>query len=177
MDESPDADFRLFRPAPDEIHYLIPHIMRHPGRGQSSPRLFLTRCVPPSAPLRPHLWSAPFSPKTRSVSASPGPGGQDVPSTGKPRLRSRRTLSASGRTLLVAGPAPRTNRRPESCPKDGAVKSPPSPQQCSACALFAYARSALLTDERFLHFQLRRDSVGMARYCRAKIPEMVVQAH
>ena len=30
----------LLRPAPDEIHHLIPHVMRHPGLGQSSPRLF-----------------------------------------------------------------------------------------------------------------------------------------
>src|SRR5262250_1337378 len=41
-DESPDADLGLFRPAPDVIHHLIPHIMRHPGRGQSSPRLFFS---------------------------------------------------------------------------------------------------------------------------------------
>src|SRR5215469_10968993 len=39
-DESSDADLGLFRPAPDKIHYLIPHIMRHPARGQISPRLF-----------------------------------------------------------------------------------------------------------------------------------------
>src|ERR1019366_3475501 len=38
--ESADADLGLLRPAPDEIHHLIPHIMRYPGRGQSSPRLF-----------------------------------------------------------------------------------------------------------------------------------------
>src|ERR1700738_3284760 len=38
--ESSDVDLGLLRPAPDEIHHLIPHIMRHPGRGQSSPRLF-----------------------------------------------------------------------------------------------------------------------------------------
>src|SRR5208283_3205636 len=40
MDEPPGADLGLLRPAPDEIHHLIPHIMRHPARGQSSPRLF-----------------------------------------------------------------------------------------------------------------------------------------
>src|SRR5206468_11979814 len=39
----------------------------------------------------------------------------------------------------------------------GAVEWPPSPRQCSACALFSYVRSAILTDERSLHFQLRRD--------------------
>src|SRR5215831_4797001 len=40
VDESYGVDFRLFRPAPDEIHYQVPHVMRHPHLGQSSPRLF-----------------------------------------------------------------------------------------------------------------------------------------
>src|SRR5271169_6706161 len=40
MNESAGADLSLLRPAPDKIYYLIPHIMRHPGLGQSSPRLF-----------------------------------------------------------------------------------------------------------------------------------------
>src|SRR6516162_11399926 len=38
--ETPDADLGLFRPASDKIYHLIPHIMRHPVLGQSSPRLF-----------------------------------------------------------------------------------------------------------------------------------------
>src|SRR6202795_3872109 len=40
LNESASPDLGLLRPAPDEIHYLIPHIMRHPDLGQSSPRLF-----------------------------------------------------------------------------------------------------------------------------------------
>src|SRR5271157_4151486 len=40
MNESSDADLGLLRPAPNEIHHLIPHIVRYPGLGQSSPRLF-----------------------------------------------------------------------------------------------------------------------------------------
>src|SRR5215813_11055894 len=40
LHESSDADLGLLRPAPNEIHHLIPHIMRHPGLGQTSPRLF-----------------------------------------------------------------------------------------------------------------------------------------
>src|SRR3989442_14833639 len=40
INESSGPDLGLLRPAPDEIHHLIPHIMRHPGLGQSSPRLF-----------------------------------------------------------------------------------------------------------------------------------------
>src|SRR3989442_11067643 len=38
--ESSDADLGLLRPTSDKIHDLIPHIMRHPALGQSSPRLF-----------------------------------------------------------------------------------------------------------------------------------------
>src|SRR5271167_858634 len=38
--ESAGTDRGLLRPAPDEIHHLIPHIVRDPDRGQSSPRLF-----------------------------------------------------------------------------------------------------------------------------------------
>src|SRR5262249_40384406 len=30
----------FFRPAPDEIYHQVPHIVRHPHFGQSSPRLF-----------------------------------------------------------------------------------------------------------------------------------------
>jgi hypothetical protein len=33
MNESPDADLGLLRPAPDEIHHLVPHIMRYPATG------------------------------------------------------------------------------------------------------------------------------------------------
>src|SRR5438105_4870961 len=40
VDESSGADLGLLRPAPDEIHHEVPHIVRHPHFGQSSPRLF-----------------------------------------------------------------------------------------------------------------------------------------
>src|SRR6266481_10105214 len=40
MDESSGADLGFFRPAPDEIHHQVPHIVRHPHFCQSSPRLF-----------------------------------------------------------------------------------------------------------------------------------------
>jgi len=79
MNESSDGDLGILRPAPDKIRDLIPHIMRHPGLGQSSPRLFLNQCVPPLARPGPRPWSAP-SPKTQSVSVSPPPGGEDAPS-------------------------------------------------------------------------------------------------
>src|ERR1019366_7604356 len=41
-EEAPGADPGLVGPAPDEIHDLIPHIVRHPDSGQSSPRLFFS---------------------------------------------------------------------------------------------------------------------------------------
>src|SRR2546425_8471029 len=66
----------------------------------------------------------------------------------------------SGRTPSAAGPVLHTDRKPGPCLKDGVVGWPPSPQLCSACALFSYVRSAILTDERFVHFQLRRDIPG-----------------
>src|SRR5690348_9146160 len=66
--ESADADLCLLRPASDEIHHLIPHIVRHPALDQSSPRLFfLTRCAPPSTRPGPRPWFAPSSPGTQSV--------------------------------------------------------------------------------------------------------------
>src|ERR1041385_1614107 len=38
--ESPRADLAGLRPAPDEIHDLVPHIVRHPDPVQSSPSSF-----------------------------------------------------------------------------------------------------------------------------------------
>src|ERR1700730_16337301 len=115
--ESSDVDLGLLRPAPDEIHHLIPHIMRHPGRGQSSPRLFFTRCAPPSARPGPRPWSAPSSPRTQSASVSPLHGGEDLPSFGRRPLRSRRTLFASDRTPSAAGPVLHTDRKLAPCQK------------------------------------------------------------
>src|SRR6266852_6291789 len=119
---------------------------------------FLTRCAPLSARPGPRPWSAPSSPRTQSVSVSPPPGGEDARSLGRRPLRSRRTLFASGRTPSAAGPVLHTDRKLGPCLKDGAVEWPPSPRQCSACALVSYVRSAILTDQRFLRFPLGRDS-------------------
>ena len=41
-DEPPGADLGLLRPAPDEIHDLIPRIVRNPDPGQSSPKRFFS---------------------------------------------------------------------------------------------------------------------------------------
>src|SRR6516164_10902547 len=40
LDEPPGADLGLCRPAPDEVHDLVPRIVRNPDSGQSSPILF-----------------------------------------------------------------------------------------------------------------------------------------
>src|SRR5882762_1424370 len=149
--ESPDADLGLLRPTSDKIHHLIPRIMRHPILGQSSPRLFLARCARPS--VRPGLrpWSALSSPRTRSVSASPRPDEWVVPSLGRQRLRFQRTPSASDTRRWVVVHFPHTDRKPGPCLKDGVAEWPPFLQRCSACALFSYVRSVILTDERSLH--------------------------
>src|SRR2546426_8625032 len=41
-DEPPSADLGLLRPAPDEIHDLIPRIVWDPRPGQSSPMSFFS---------------------------------------------------------------------------------------------------------------------------------------
>src|ERR1039457_3312655 len=119
---------------------------------------FLERRAPPSAQpgLRP--WSAPSSPRTQSVSASPPPGGGDAAEPERQLLRSRRTLFASGRTPSASGSVLHTDPKLAPCPKGAASKPQPFLQQCSAYALSSYVRSIILTEERFLHFQLRQDS-------------------
>ncbi len=59
---------RYAGPAPDEIHDLVPRIMRNPDAGQSSPSVFLARHAPPS--IRPDL---------RPSSGSSSPGSRSVP--------------------------------------------------------------------------------------------------
>src|SRR5271157_5280137 len=120
---------------------------------------FLARCAPPST--RPGLrpWSAPSSPRTQSVSASPPPGGGDAPATERQPLRSRRTPSANGRTRLAAGPVPHTSPTLAPCPKDAASRWLLSLLRCSASVPSSYARSAILTEERLFHFQLRQNTL------------------
>src|SRR5437868_1157633 len=40
LDELPGADLGLLRPAPHEVHDLVPRIVRNPDPGQSSPSAF-----------------------------------------------------------------------------------------------------------------------------------------
>src|ERR1019366_7325617 len=53
-DESSGTDLGLLRPAPDEIHHLIPHIMRHPGLGpiKGSAKLVMTTSKSSTRALR-----------------------------------------------------------------------------------------------------------------------------
>src|SRR5438270_5887246 len=41
-DEPPGTDLGLLRPPPDEIHDLVPRIVRNPDPGQSSPSVFFS---------------------------------------------------------------------------------------------------------------------------------------
>src|ERR1700721_2006926 len=121
---------------------------------------FLARCARPS--VRPGLrpWSGPSSPRTRSAFAFLRPDGLDVPSPGRQKLRSQRTLSASDKTRWVAAPVPRTDRKPEPCLRGVASGWLLSLLLCSACALFSYVLSVILTKERLLQFQLRQDNTN-----------------
>src|ERR1700745_3961134 len=56
MNGSADADLSLLRQAPDEIHHLIPHIVREPSTRSEFPKaFFLRRCALPSARPGPRL--------------------------------------------------------------------------------------------------------------------------
>src|SRR6266571_6876614 len=120
---------------------------------------FLARCAPPLT--RPGLrpWSAPSSPRTQSVSASPPLGGGDALEPERLPPRSRRTPFASGRTLLAAVPAPHTGPRRGPYLKGTASEWQLSLLRCNASVPSSYVRSAILTEERFLHFQLRQDTL------------------
>src|SRR5271169_897145 len=123
---------------------------------------FLARRAPPSTRPRPRPWSAPSSPSTRSASASPPPVGGDAPEPERQPLRSRRTPFASGRRASASGSVPHKGPKPGPCPKDAASEPQPFPLQCSAFVPFSYVRSIILTEERFLHFQLRQDTIRLA---------------
>ncbi len=71
--------------------------------------------------------------------------------------RSRRTPSASGRTAWVAARFPRTVWRSASSPTSAVSGWPPSPRPYSASVLSSCVPPVILTAERSLHFQLRRD--------------------
>lgn len=51
--EPPGADLGLLRPPPEEIHDLVPQVMRHRAASQSSPTVFLGQHAPSSVRPKP----------------------------------------------------------------------------------------------------------------------------
>src|SRR5215831_12991506 len=108
-DETPRADLGLPRPAPDEIHDLVPRIVRNPGPGQSSQLFFLGQHALPSVQPKPHLSSGSSAPDKRFVPVQAD--GWCVSFVEKLPLHSRKTPSASGRTRLAGVPVRHTDPR------------------------------------------------------------------
>src|SRR5260370_30734699 len=125
---------------------------------------FLGPHAPPSVRPTLHPSSGSSSPDTRFVPVRAD--GWVGLSVGKPRLRSRRTPSASGRTPSAGAPVRHTDPRPPSLPPNAASEWRLFLPACSASVAFSCARSAILTDERFLHFQLKQDSRGIVKSSR-----------
>src|SRR5947209_9052443 len=117
---------------------------------------FLAQCAPPSARPAPHPCAGSSSPATR---CGPAPAGDSAGSSaGMPRPHSRRSPFASGRTSSGAVRAFRTGPKSELSPANAPSKWRPSPLRCGAFVLFSRVSPFILTEERFLHFQLRRDT-------------------
>src|ERR1035437_6464238 len=163
-DEPPGADLGLLRPAPDEIHDLVPRIVRNPHPGQSSPSFFLGRHAPPSTRPGPHPWSGSSSPDRRPVPARLN-GWVEILAERQPP-RSRRDPSASGRTPWAGAPVCHTAPRSAPAPADAASGWRLSFPACSASVASSCVRSIILMGERFLHFQLNRNTrAGHAVRC------------
>src|ERR1035437_170661 len=117
---------------------------------------FLARRAPPSVPPGPHPWSESSSPDTRSAPARRN--GWDALSAEKPPCRSQRTLSASGKRPWAGVRACHTTPRSAPAPADAAAGCRLSLPACSASVAFSCVRSIVLIGERFLHFQLNRNT-------------------
>src|SRR5712671_6301486 len=151
----PGADLGLLRPAPDKIHDLVPRIMRYPGPGQSSPRLFFKAICSAISSARTSSLVWIFFPGTGCGSV--GVDGGRAPWPGRRRLHFRRTPSASGRRPSAGAPIHHTTMRSAPCPTGAASGWRPSLRPCSAFVSFSRVLSVILTAERPLHFQLRRN--------------------
>src|SRR5208283_1247557 len=117
--------------------------------------LFLPRCAPPSVP--PELRPCAGSPSAGTRCVPVRPGGRSGLWLGRPRPRSRTTPSASGRIPSAAAPVRHTASRLAPAPANAAARRRPSLLRCSVSVVFSRVLSVILTAERFLHFQLRRD--------------------
>src|ERR1035438_9323190 len=108
----------------------------------------------PSTRPGPHLCAGSSSPETRCVPARPGDRSGLWP--GRRRPRSRRTLSASGRTPSAASQARHRAWKLAPAPANAASRWRLSLPRCSAFVFSSRALSVILTEERVLHFQPRR---------------------
>src|SRR5580704_10884481 len=131
---------------------------------------FLRQHAPPSVPPRPHPSSGSSSPDTRFVHARRS--GQAALSAERQPRRSRRTPSASGRTPSAGAPARHTDLRSALLPPNDSSEWRLSLPTCSASVVSSSVRSVILTDERFLQFQLRRDN---STYHRGQVALMMRQ--
>ena len=129
-DEPPGADLGLLRPAPDEIHDLVPRIVRNPDPGQSSPSVFLG----PHARPEPRPWYGSSSPGRRSAPGRPN-GSVALSARRRPR-RSRRTPSASGRKRWASSGVHRRASGSAHSPADASSGWRPFLPACSACCFF-----------------------------------------
>src|SRR5215469_1181785 len=116
---------------------------------------FLGQHAQPSVQPEHCPWSGSSSPDKRSVPVrrsdwSPSAAERQPP-------RSRRTPSASDRTASAGVPTHHTVPRSALHPPNAASEWRPSLPVCSAFVVSSCVRSVILTDERFLHFQLRQD--------------------
>src|SRR5262249_34390415 len=116
---------------------------------------FLGQRAPPSVQPEPHLFAGSSSPDTRCVPVQPGDWAGS--SAAKQRPRFRRSPFASGRTSSDAAHALRIGPKSEFSPGNGASKWRPFLLRCSSCVAFSRGLSVILTEERSLHFQLRRN--------------------
>src|SRR5580704_2854652 len=118
---------------------------------------FLGQRVPPSVRPKLHPSSGSSAPDRRFVPVQAD--SWSVPFVGKPPLRSRKTPSASGRTRSAAAQVRRIDPRSALLPPNAASEWQPFLPACSASVASSCVRSVILTEERFLHFQLRHDNL------------------
>ena len=156
--EPPGADLGLLRPAPDEIHDLIPRIGWNPTPGQSSPMSFFsaTCSAISSARTSSFVWIFFCRYAIRSWSAGRLVGRF----CSKAAAGSRRIPSASGRRPSAGVPLHRTALRWVPSPANAASGWRPSLPARSA-SVASCVLSLSLSGERLLHFQLNRDTPGL----------------
>src|ERR1035438_8281079 len=167
LHDTSGADPGLFRPASDEIHDLVPHIVRCPDPHQISPRLFFKAMC---SAINSATTSSLAAVTLRSAKFLSGPSSSDIrcvlaradgrcaTSSGRLPPRSRRTPSATGRRPSAGGPAHRTASRSAPDPANASSKWLPSLRLSNDSVSFSCVLSVILTAERSLRFQLRQNN-------------------